>query len=129
MQSFLNKFRMRFGEINGRLESLEREVAELGMFLDLVVADNCYSEAPPTAMNSQIKRQILVKELFSLVDFERIIETGSFIGMTTAFLSHAFGVPVSTCEINERYFHVARTLLRDCKNVVISNSDSRSFLQ
>jgi hypothetical protein len=78
--------------------------------------------------NGQVKRQAIVLELLQTLSFDVVVETGTFRGTTTEFLSSHVSVPVLTVEQNERVYGFARARLRRHRNVTITRSDSRAFL-
>jgi hypothetical protein len=61
--------------------------------------------------------------------FDAIVETGTFRGVTTAFMAEKVNVPIYTVEAEARFFHYAQNNLRRYKNVRVTNSDSRDFLK
>jgi hypothetical protein len=79
--------------------------------------------------NGQCFRQLIFIDLMRVCRFEAIVETGTFRGSTTLFLSHnSNGVPVYSCEINPRFFELARRRLRALPNLHLYNLNSRDFL-
>jgi predicted O-methyltransferase YrrM len=79
--------------------------------------------------NGQCFRQLIFIDLVRACRFEAIVETGTFRGSTTLFLSHnSNGAPVHSSEISPRFFQVARRRLRSLTNLQLYNLDSRAFL-
>ncbi len=79
--------------------------------------------------NGQCFRQLIFIDLVRACRFEAIVETGTFRGSTTLFLSHnSNGAPVYSSEINPRFFQLARRRLRSLTNLHLYNLDSRDFL-
>ena len=114
---------MGFGEIFDRV--LDRVPARLAAGIDLRRPGLWDSWGGP--LNGQRGRQALVHDLVDLCRFTRIVETGTFRGVTTQFLADLSGLPVFSCELIRRYFlfSCARLSRRD---VHLVQSDSRSFL-
>ena len=80
-------------------------------------------------LNGQEGRQRLVRELASVVDFDEVLETGTFRGNSTVFFSHTTGLPIHTVEANPRYFHYSTRRLAPYPNVTVELGDSRPFLR
>lgn len=79
-------------------------------------------------MNGQAGRCRLVADLIIRGDFAAIIETGTYRGTTTEWLS-AFGVPIYTCELSLENYGFARTRLSGIPNITLLQMDSRSALR
>jgi len=79
-------------------------------------------------MNCQSARLSLTRRIISGCAIERVIETGTFIGMTTEFFAQ-FGIPVITVESNAEYVAHARARLANWKNVDLRLGDSVAILQ
>ena len=80
-------------------------------------------------MNGQRERQRMVRELASAVDFDEIVETGTYRGASTLFFSHAVGVPVHSVELLDRYFRYSERRCSRDPNISLKHGDSRAFLQ
>ncbi len=78
--------------------------------------------------NNQLLRQEMFIALMARFTPSAIVETGTFKGTTTAFMSDA-GVPVYTVEVNPRFFGFARMRLCRRRNVALRCQDSRSALR
>jgi hypothetical protein len=79
--------------------------------------------------NGQCFRQLIFLDLVRACRFEAIVETGTFRGSTTLFLSHnSNGAPVHSCEVMARFFQIARRRLRGLSNLHLHNLDCRTFL-
>jgi len=79
-------------------------------------------------MNGQTERVELVKQLIVQCGILRIVETGTFTANTTVWVA-TFGLPVTTVEINPRYFGFSRARLRQHDNVVAYEGNSIDFLR
>jgi SEC-C motif len=79
-------------------------------------------------MNSQSARLALARQIIFGCGIERVIETGTFIGMTTEFFAR-FSIPVITAECNAEYARHARTRLTNWKNVDLRLGDSVAILR
>jgi hypothetical protein len=69
----------------------------------------------------------MLRDLVRLCGFTQIIETGTFRGVTTQFLSDISGSPVHSCELLPRYFRFSTVRLAT-RDIELENMDSRSFL-
>jgi hypothetical protein len=80
-------------------------------------------------MNGQAGRREIVRDLISVLNFDAVVETGTFRGTTTEFLAHTTGAPVHTVESNARFHEFARRRLAELPGVHVELGDSRSFLR
>src|ERR1039458_5426040 len=74
-------------------------------------------------MKGQAARLEIVREIFEFCKIERIIETGTFRGATTAWLA-GFGKPVTTFEVSPVYAGYSRARLSAFANVNVRNVNS-----
>jgi predicted O-methyltransferase YrrM len=79
-------------------------------------------------MNGQAARLELVRAIVEAVKPEAIVETGSYRGTTTEWLSE-FGRPVQSVEINPRYHAFTRRRLAHRRNVAVRLGNSVEFLR
>ena len=110
-----------------RYSTGSRLVAQLAGVIDLLrhrirLKDGFYGP-----FNGQRRRIAIVEAIVSRGDFGCAIETGTFRGTTTKFLSDRFPSVVSI-EINPRYLAFARLRLRKRRNVAIVEGDSAAEL-
>src|SRR4051812_21713398 len=59
-------------------------------------------------LNGQHRRCELVRSIARSVDFDVVLETGTYRGTSTEFFASVFGVPVHTVEANPRYHAYSR---------------------
>ncbi len=78
--------------------------------------------------NGQKYRIRLYDEIMRATAPKAIIETGTFRGTTTALFSDT-GLPVYTCELNQRYFSYSQRRFKNKDHVHVFCQDSRAFLQ
>ena len=79
--------------------------------------------------NGQTFRRTIFQDLVSAFDFDAIIETGTYRGITTKYMAAA-GLPVHTVEASTRYLAFARMNFQEFDSTVESqNGDSRQFLE
>lgn len=77
--------------------------------------------------NGQVYRQTLFRTLVERLKPVAIIETGTYLGTTTAFMAEA-GVPIFTIETDPYSYGFAQGRLRQCPNVSLRLGDSRAEL-
>lgn len=80
-------------------------------------------------LNGQEGRRETVEALLAALPFAAILETGTFRGVTTAYLAGRTQVPVHTVEADAHSFGFARAHLRRHPHVAQHLGDSRSFLR
>lgn len=78
--------------------------------------------------NGQLRRQEIIRELLAAISFDEIVETGSFRGTTTRFLSDISGLPVHSAEIEERFYRYAAVKCRGLPGIRLYHADSRKML-
>ncbi|MFZ0845986.1 MAG: hypothetical protein WAM62_09360 [Pseudolabrys sp.] len=77
--------------------------------------------------NGQASRQALFRALVEQFKPAAIVETGTFMGTTTAFMARD-GLPVYSAEINPRAHGFAKARFRGVENVHLQLGDSRQLL-
>lgn len=78
--------------------------------------------------NGQNGRVEIFRQVMACVRFNAIVETGTYCGTTSEFLSNTSGLPVYTSETMPRYFYYSRRRFRGVRGVHVELSDSRSFV-
>jgi hypothetical protein len=68
-------------------------------------------------------------ELWSLLRFPAIVETGTYRGSTTLFLFYHTDARIYSVESHARYFAYSQVRLRKCERVRLTYGDCRPFLQ
>jgi predicted O-methyltransferase YrrM len=99
--------------------------ARLATRLDLMRSS--YFADPP--LNGQRERQRIVRELARAVDFDEVVETGTFRGATTLFFSNLLGCPVHSAELLQRYYGFAEVRCAADPNTRLWHGDSRELLR
>ena len=79
------------------------------------------------SFNGDIYLQETFTKLFKLHQPDMIIETGTYMGDTTEFLS-SFNIPVITTEINKHFYNLSCEKLKSKTNVSILLGDSENKL-
>lgn len=78
--------------------------------------------------NGQERRIEAVRDMFSRVPFQVVIETGTYRGTTTRFLRRLSGAPMATIEADPRFFAYARLRLL-LSSVKVIHGDSAIALR
>ena len=71
----------------------------------------------------------MIRQLFSVVDFSAIVETGTYRGSSTHFFREASVVPIWTVEHDARYHAFSRLRFLLSRRVQVNRGDSREFLE
>ncbi|NGN65087.1 class I SAM-dependent methyltransferase [Streptomyces sp. A7024] len=80
-------------------------------------------------MNGQPGRQQLVRDILREIAFDEVVETGTYRGVTTTFLSDVSGLPVHSAETAERFFRYAQVRCADRPGIALHHGDSRGLLR
>lgn len=119
----------RFREMALRIESLERRLSALDGIVDVLLLDSTFQPSDQAGMNGQLGRKAIVRELKDLLNWEQVIETGTYLGITSGYLATEFETPVFTSELRPRNHAVAKRLLRELPEIHQYLCDSRDFLR
>ena len=79
--------------------------------------------------NGQTRRLEGVEELFALCNFDLVVETGTFRGITTEFLAKTFQKKICSCEINNAFYLYSRKRLKGIDNISLERASSVDFLR
>lgn len=104
-------------------------VYNLESVMDWVVNNPTYSASEKTGFNGQMHRKAIVNDLLSSCSFQAILETGTYTGDTTGYLSQVSNLPVYTCELNKWFYNIAQMRLKDFQDIHYTLGDSRQFLK
>jgi len=80
------------------------------------------------AFNGQTGRKEIFKDITSNHDIDLIVETGTFLGNTTAYMATTSGIEVITVEANNLFFLIAQKKLSHLRNVSVVHSDSADYM-
>lgn len=72
---------------------------------------------------------MIFKEIIKNLNFDAIIETGTYRGTTTEYFSHQAGLPLYSCELEVESFWYSYIRLFGHRNVKLCRMDSRRFLE
>ena len=78
--------------------------------------------------NGQKARQDLFRHLLQACRPAAIIETGTYLGVSTAFMAECSRLPVYSVEADARNYGFAKMRLRKHHNIKLSLGDSRDFI-
>ena len=82
--------------------------------------------------NGQHNRVRVFHAINKEVHFENYVETGTYLGMTTDFLARTAmerAAHVYSCELNDRFFAIARRTVGNLENVHLHHGNSVDFLR
>jgi hypothetical protein len=80
------------------------------------------------ALNGQIRRRAAFEAIITATRPEEIVETGTYRGATTAFLSQRFGLPVYSVERNRYFYLYSKLRLLPHWRTHVRHGDSRELL-
>ena len=107
----------------------ERAVGVIQQTLGIVDCIRCPERAAGWGpFNGQTARQALFVEIIANIRPHSIVETGTFLGMTTELMCQT-GLPVFTIESNPRNYGFARARLWRRRNIQLFQGDSRAGLR
>ena len=104
-------------------------VAALESAFALMLESPRYVASEATGFNGQAHRKRMFRELVDACGFNRLIETGTYIGDTTAFMATTTGLPVHTCEANRTFQALARSRVQGINGIQFHSGDSRQCLR
>jgi hypothetical protein len=82
----------------------------------------------PRPFAGQWARSQALRALIAAFAPDSVIETGTFLGLSTSRLATTTSIPVYSIEIKPAYYHLAKLNLHRCENVSLICGDSRSVL-
>jgi hypothetical protein len=112
-----------------RFRDLEKRVGNLETVVDLVVSEQLDSPNLDWAFNGQDHRKRIFGEILQLSRFDLLVETGTWLGNTTAYMSRMSKLPVISCEIDPRFFACARRRLAKETGVTLYRGTSVELLR
>ncbi|GAB1489136.1 hypothetical protein MASR2M8_15880 [Opitutaceae bacterium] len=104
-------------------------VSALETAFTIMLENPRYVASDAAGFNGQQHRKRIFRELVEACTFERLIETGTYIGDTTAFMATTTGLPVHTCESNHTFQALARSRLAGITGIHFHTGDSRQCLR
>lgn len=111
-----------------RRREMKTRLSNLEIIVDLVVSDQLDSVQLEQAFNGQVHRRRIFGEILQSVPFDAVIETGTWLGDTTAYMRGASQLPVLSCEIDQRFFRCAQRRLLNEAGITLRNCDSIELL-
>jgi hypothetical protein len=112
-----------------RYQDLIFRVSSLETAVDSLIVSPKWTNSDEIGFNGQRHRKLIFRDLMGTLDFDAIVETGTWIGDTTGYMAKTTGLPVYTCELDKRFHSIAKMRLQGFENVTFVLSDSRSFLK
>lgn len=118
----------RYLRIQTRLTELEISVRHLNTAVDTMLVSPRYVPGDDVGFNGQRHRKAIFKDIMNSGKFDAVVETGTWTGNTTGFMRQMSGKPVFSCELNPRFFALAKMRLAEMDEIHLELSDSRKFL-
>ena len=87
-----------------------------------------YSVRRTFIQNEEVVKADLIRRIVKKYDYKILIETGTYLGSTTIFLSNFF-TKILTVELDKDLFLKTKKKLEKLNNVEFFNDDSESFLK
>ena len=112
-----------------RVEHLEVSVRVLEMAVDAFIVNPKYVPGDDIGFNGQRWRKQIFKDVTSAISFDSLVETGTWLGNTTGYMSQTAGRPVFTCELSPRFHALAKMRLAGMDQIHPSLGDSRKLLR
>ncbi len=110
--------------------SMAPQKLTLGAIVSSVLRARRTIKRQPLPLNSIEQRCVLLRWLNAQLTFDCMIETGTFLGHSTAFFAElAKGKPVYSAEINRIYFGYAKKRLQGYQNIHLRHTHSVGLLQ
>ena len=100
--------------------------ARIGARIDLMHPKLALGYGP---LNGQAGRQATVSDLFQMVPFDLVLETGTYRGTTTEFLRGLTAAPIVTIEVVERLAYYSRERLRHLPGIRVVLGDSATEIR
>ncbi len=125
----LRKVVLRLKSIERLLKVTDRRVRNVEQCVDFLIKSPEYKSEEKTGFGGQMMRRKLFGEIVSILDFQCAIETGTWMGNTAGYLSEMINSPVYTCEIDKRYYALAKLRLKGIGSISFYQLDSRAFLK
>jgi predicted O-methyltransferase YrrM len=115
--------------IRAYFHDLQHRVTNLETALDVLLFNPTYAAGDDVGFNGQKIRKQIFRDLMTAFSFEVILETGTWIGNTSAYMAQTSGLPVHTCELNQRFHRIAQMRLAGVTGIHFALADSRRFLE
>jgi predicted O-methyltransferase YrrM len=122
MNKYVKKIRDHFiRDIINRTNDLETAV-------NVLIKSPLYVAGDNVGFNGGKGRKTIFQDLLNNYQFSTIIETGTYLGDTSAYMATISGLPVFTSELNPTLYALAKMRLKNIASVTLLNLDSRKML-
>ena len=96
--------------------------------LDYLFRKNRLVDSWGGPLNGQMQRQLIVNNILDKIEFKRIVETGTFRGVTTQYFAKQFDGEILSIETVRRFYLFASKVLRNYTNVSLFHGNSVHYL-
>lgn len=110
-------------------EAALTRISALEMAFTIMLGSPRYVTSPAAGFNGQAHRKRMFQDIMQACAPGAIVETGTFVGDTTGYMSEITAVPIHTCEANPTFQSLAKSRLREQARIVFHAGDSRSCLR
>lgn len=123
-------YRMLFSSyVKDNMKEIHARLTNLEMSVDCLIENPKYVSSDNIGFNGQIFRKKIFLDLLGTIDFQAIVETGTYFGDTTGYMAEMSKLHVYSCELNRRFHSIAKTRLVDFQTIHLEWDDSRNFLE
>ena len=112
----------------GYFSSLKRRIWVLEQTLDTLLSSPTYVPDAAAGFNGQAGRKRIFESLARELQFDCMVETGTFVGNTAGWMHHVSRLPVYSSEINPRFHLLARKRLASFHDIHLELGTSVDFL-
>jgi hypothetical protein len=118
-----------YRDLQRRLDRAELSVRCLEMAVDALVVSPRYVPGDDIGFNGQLQRKRIFGDVTTAMPFDAIVETGTWLGNTTGYMSQTARRTIYSCELSPRFHALAKMRLAGLEQVQLELGDSRQFLQ
>ncbi len=126
------QYQMIWDAISRNATTIERQnhrIKALETALTFMVNSPVYQSAEEIGFNGQMARKRCFERMLSIIRFDALVETGTWMGNTTGYLREKSGLPVYSTEISPTYHHTAKARLKQLNQIELFNLDAVRFLR
>lgn len=107
----------------------EQLVEKIGGYKEYYTQYNKLKNPWGTHFNNQNIRTNIFDKIVNTIKIDLIVETGTFRGTTTDYMSQKVACPIYSVELSMRYYTFSRLRFKENNSIHVFNNDSRAFLR